>query len=105
MKIQQPCEDAVSRAKAIEICKKHGHDNSAHYISELPPVTPTRKKGKWVAHHDKSDDSHNIDCSCCDYTLVRVVNRNYTEEQALNSAKYMTKNYCPNCGAEMESDG
>ena len=34
------CEDAISRQAAIEICKNHGHDNSAYYISLLPSVTP-----------------------------------------------------------------
>lgn len=42
LKNQEPCKDAISRAEAIEICKSRGHDNSAHYISELPSVTPTR---------------------------------------------------------------
>lgn len=38
---QQPSDDCISRAKAIEICENRGHDNSAYYISKLPPVTPT----------------------------------------------------------------
>jgi len=45
LKEQNPCEDAVSRAKAMEICKSRGHDNSAHCISELPSVTPTQR---WI---------------------------------------------------------
>lgn len=118
---RQPCEGCVNRKEVFNILSRNyrgysvaadgscvpGNYRECVYdeIKALPFVTPTHKKGKWVAHHNKSDDSHNIDCSCCDYTLVRIVNRNYTEEQALNSTKYMTKNYCPNCGAEMESDG
>ena len=67
-------------------------------------VTSTREKGRWVANHDESDDSHTIDCSCCGYTLVRVVNRGYTAERALDCVKDMVKNYCPSCGAEMEGE-
>lgn len=37
---QEPCEDAISREAAIKICEERGHDNSAHYIRELPPVQP-----------------------------------------------------------------
>lgn len=110
---QEPCEDAISKQEVLEAFEEWINDREdwnehpvrfARSLVSLPSVTPTRKKGKWVAHHDESDDSHTIDCSCCGYTLVRIVNRNYTAKMALNSAKYMTKNYCPNCGAEMESE-
>ena len=37
---QELCEDVVSRAEAIRICKERGHDNSAYYIEQLPSVTP-----------------------------------------------------------------
>ena len=37
---REPCEDCISKQAAIEICKNHGHDNSAYYISLLPSVTP-----------------------------------------------------------------
>ena len=68
-------------------------------------VTSTRGKGKWVANHDESDVSHTIDCSCCNYTLVRVINRGYTAEQALDCVEEMTKNFCPHCGADMRESG
>lgn len=42
------------------------------WVLNLPPVTPTYKKGKWVAHHNKSDDSHNIDCSYCGAKMQEV---------------------------------
>ena len=41
---QELCEDVVSRAEAIRICKERGHDNSAYYIEQLPSVTPKRCK-------------------------------------------------------------
>ena len=106
IKQQEPSEDCVSRVKAIEICKSHGHDNSAYYISELPSVTPThvetvtefadrcrecgkQKKGKWI-YHEKSISTGFKDlreCSCCKCYFDWLMPRN---------------SYCPNCGAEME---
>lgn len=85
---QEPCEDAVSRAKAIEICKKHGHDNSAHYISELPPVTPICKKGKWI--------NGDPICPCCGEDKFKDLDADIW-------ADWQPK-YCPNCGARMESE-
>lgn len=37
---QIPCNDAISRAAAMKICKAHGHDNSAYYIGKLPSARP-----------------------------------------------------------------
>ena len=65
------------------------------YGDAMKYVTSTRKKGKWVANHDESDDSHTIDCSCCGYTLVRVVNRGYTAKMALDCIEEMTKKLLP----------
>ena len=48
---QQPSDDCISRAKAIEICENRGHDNSAYYISKLPPVTPTHGTCKDCKHN------------------------------------------------------
>ena len=101
---QEPCEDAISRKEVFETFGELLGIWGRKALMELPPVLPTRKNGKWVANHDESDDSHTIDCSCCNYTLVRVVNRDYTAEQALDCVKEMTKNYCPKCGAKMESE-
>lgn len=38
--------DCISRQDAIKICEERGHDNSAYYISILPPVTPQPKMGR-----------------------------------------------------------
>jgi hypothetical protein len=60
-----------------------------NYMSAMPSVKPTRKKGKWITNSDFPDE---IICSCC--------NTNYDMwfwEQG-------TMKYCPHCGAEMESE-
>ena len=50
-------------------------------IQELPPVTPTRKVGKWI----NSVYSVGFTCTCCSLTQT-------------SGFKY---DYCPNCGAKM----
>jgi len=66
----------------------------------LPPVIPTRKKGKWIGHGEHCENLGVIPsglgayewCSNCDCGIdVREWHRNHY-------------NYCPNCGAEMESE-
>lgn len=63
-------------------------------IEDMPPVTPTRKRGKWIRVGGGSliDDFR---CDCCN------------KQPSLKKVGYtwgwdFTK-YCPNCGAEMES--
>ena len=79
---QQPCEDCVSRQAVIDLInadwKYEGLELS---INELPPVTPTRKVGKWI----NSVYSVGFTCTCCLLTQA-------------SSFKY---NFCPNCGADM----
>jgi len=95
---QQPCENAISRTEAIDTITHWFSDmletGKEEYsiddvLNRLPPVTPTRMKGKWLSNSDFPDE---IICSCC--------NTNYDMwfwEQG-------TMNYCPHCGAEMESE-
>lgn len=80
--LEQEPYDAVSRAKTIEICKSRGHDNSAHYISELPPITPQQKTGHWERVTDNA--GYLVwECDKCKW-----------------QQRYAT-NYCPDCGATM----
>lgn len=86
---QQPCEDAVSRQAMLEYqhClygKMPNRENHKlwKFITELPSVTPTRKKGKWI----KSNIGGAKVCSVCNAHMGLSVFK-----------------FCPNCGAEMES--
>jgi len=112
---QEPCEDAVSRAnllkkfedRFIELQKVHQADMQLgvnwciNTLKDMPPVTPTRietvtefadrcrecgrqKKGKWIKNS----------WEIC-YTCTRCWKTNPS------GTKYP---YCPNCGAEMESE-
>ncbi len=60
-------------------------------VKSLPPVTPTRKKGKWIVEDSGNYNGHYSCCYCS------------------NCKDYYTRawkdmKYCPNCGAEMESE-
>ena len=86
----EPCEDAISREavkdKVKELfsmgecyCDEH---SIIGMINELPPVT--QKSGKWIDREEY--DADRWKCSVCGRTEP------YKE------------NYCPNCGAKMESE-
>lgn len=94
---RQPNEDCVSR-KAV-------HDLIATWLSDyltdetrealetidgkvedLPPVTPTRKKGEWIVEVWNNKEHHT--CSSCQHII------DYEP----------CYHYCPMCGAEMESE-
>ena len=88
----EPCEDAVSREDVIKAIDRHTFDTDdglcldediSIILEELPPVTPTRKKGKWI----KSNIGGAKVCSICQAHM------------GLSNFKY-----CPNCGAEMWSE-
>ena len=80
--------DAVSRKQAIEeadkLCLETGYDNEKviEMLNELPSVTPIRPKGYWKTRPLITF------CSECGFEL-----------------KIDNTNYCPNCGAKMESEG
>ena len=103
---QEPCKNAIDKEAVFAILRRHhrehGRDVDGDWvpgdytegvydeIKALPPVTPTRKKGKWI-YHEKSISTGFKDmreCSCCHCYFRWEMPRN---------------SYCPNCGAEMES--
>ena len=81
--MQQPCEDCISRQKALDCFEQTNTRQGAKYaIETLPSVTPQRPKGKWL-HIYKSD----IACECSVCHIQMPITEYY--------------HYCPNCGAYM----
>ena len=84
----QPCTDAVSRQAVKEQMIKYGFYapdmTVTEFVEELPPVTPTRPKGHWVYKEGIYGVSF---CDRCNFELT------------INDT-----NFCPNCGARMESE-
>lgn len=105
---QEPCEDARSLAQVFEILgnlmsipydldrpiNKDDVSESMDEIRALPPVTPERPKGHWCPQNDDYFDWY--ECSECGYGSEG--------EMQYSSEVDVRTNYCPNCGAEMESE-
>jgi rubrerythrin len=96
---QEPCEDVISRQAVLDsinancvyeneynLTTKHIKDA----IEQLPPITPKAKVGKWIADVDRWGD------------IVTTVNGYRCSE--CNTFDTDKDNYCPNCGAKMESE-
>lgn len=81
---QEPCEDCISRADAIEFFKDD--DYVVNELKNLAPVTPAEKVGHWeYKQYDIAfPEIGNYHCSSCD-----AVGKN-------------GDNYCSVCGAKME---
>lgn len=99
---QPPCEDCVSRQSVVDFLENHAKDfddtkvrmafRAASSLVEnadnVPAVIPTHKKGKWIPCRAKYDNMVPIyECSICH------------KDNGFEDTKY-----CPNCGAEMESE-
>ena len=101
---QEPCKNAIDKEAVFAILRRHhrehGRDVDGDWvpgdytegvydeIKALPPVTPTRKKGKWI-----EEPNCWLRCSCCNS------HHPHTSIYAIRGS-----NYCPECGAEMESE-
>ena len=80
---QEPCEDAISRQAVLDVIEREEFKGDAiSEIEKLSSVIPQPKTGRWIRCYVIQE----FKCSEC-----RVCFRN-------------TSNYCPNCGARMESD-
>jgi len=77
--------DCISRADAIRVASGYCHpSNVAKELAKLPSVTPQPRKGHWLHRPHVYGVTY---CSICDFEL-----------------KIDNTNYCPNCGAKMESE-
>lgn len=105
---QEPYEDCVSRQSVVDFLENHAKDfddikmrmafRAASSLVEnadnVPSVIPTRTKGKWIRHEERKPLKYGYEliikgkCSNCG----EVFGETYK------------MNYCPNCGAEMESE-
>lgn len=90
---QEPCDDCISRHKAIvAITACDGKSAQIEAIEKLPSVTPKQKTGHWIM----SDDG--LFSPICDKCGAHPW-KGYipTVEEATEVFKY-----CPNCGSKME---
>ena len=87
---QEPCEDCVSRQVVLNMMQmRMGAKELYKAVYDLPPVTPTRKKGKW------------IDIMVGDMPAQACDQCNTFYPLAYTGGGHK---YCPNCGAEMEGE-
>ena len=92
----EPCEDAVSREAVLDKAWDAPYEGryiqvvSVGDIEELPPVTPSHKKGKWVK---VTNGRGGHECNIC---------HAYAPSYQ-NGDEYLSR-FCPNCGAKMDQD-
>ena len=103
---QEPCEDAISRDAVLDTticegiscneCSFNEIDGESGCllharIDELPPVTPSRRKGHWrKTPKAVMGEGYMWYCDNCEYEVYQDSSRDYPSEK-----------FCPNCGAEM----
>jgi len=93
---QEPCEDCISRKSMWRVVNKCEVNNSPTWVwremlSQLPSVQP--KIGHWnIVSDGYGENAYICECSECKDTVwvYKNVERKW--------------NYCPNCGAKMESE-
>lgn len=99
--------DLISRQAAIEHLKKRLYETALNndtehpyyeemadnrvsvWLEEVPTIDPV-KHGKWKETGDKG--GRNYACDCCRFTFIM--------DTCMGEPMW---NYCPNCGARMES--
>lgn len=91
---QQPCEDCISREDALkEACEFHeiGYNGKGIFVrlKELPSVTPSRPKGKWIMVGNL--EQRNVMCNKCRNIIDSRLLKLYPQRYA----------YCSSCGADM----
>jgi hypothetical protein len=98
-KVEQPCEDAISREEAIRVAEQgqiQGYEWQFKKLCNLPSVTPQRKTGKWIILDECANEG--VYCSECHKKVFKL--------EFSPTMKWQNFEYCPNCGARMiESEG
>ena len=85
MLAKQSCEDAISRANAIDALNQSVNlFEATDRIEELPPVKPQNKSGEWIKPIYQSLESPK--CNICRKRSPDLYN------------------FCPNCGADMRGE-
>lgn len=96
---QQPCEGCISREDAKNLfwdgtegydCRGFTRMEIGEMLDDLPSVTPSRPRGKWI--HWTDDYKDYVTCSCCEYG---------EEGEVLLSDKTP---FCPICGTDMREN-
>lgn len=97
---QEPCDDAIDREYLFKVLDDFcGHDRTAtitldtlaDLVYDMPSVT--QKSGKWIEQEGWDGDVY-YECSMCGEPFCLI-------DGTLTDNMY---NYCPNCGAKMESE-
>ena len=91
---QEPCEDAISREDVMDWLENATYEDVCEAIGTnldfLPSVTPSRPIGHWI-----ETEYHRWRCSVCR-------EKGMSEWDNIHADR---TNFCPNCGAEMGSEG
>lgn len=94
---QEPCDDAVSRQAVLDTEYQIKEINGIEYvmlsevqmkIRKMPSVRPQEPKtGEWIALESRFELGDRLKCSECGQVFV--------------VGDYVSRKYCPNCGAKM----
>ena len=111
---QEPCEDAISRQAVDDAIYGYSRSCDVNYqqimefIEKIPSVKPQPKKGRWIVDGfvDCYLDKARCHCSECGKKKNFPADYNHIKQELSINYKYpeLIDNYCPNCGAEMESE-
>lgn len=98
---QELCEDAISKQAVLDMMQLRLSAKELYKaVYDLPPVTPTRKQGKWVTKFHGFPPEPYAACSNCDYDIDFEISK-LVKADAFTIKPYRPK-FCPNCGSEME---
>lgn len=101
----EPCEDAISRQAVLDLIYNSWKHNgvgenygelSIDALKALPPVTPKQKMGRWIESDALLMASNEDGCMKFPAKECSVCHKPHIKAYWMD--------YCPNCGAKMESE-